>query len=138
MECRSKSSQNTGIAMLAAFCISDTLSAGLEKQLSQSSYLLYLKNCSKPSLSNGEEVSLFALAVLPGVSHVKCWAGHHQRGTGTHFLQHIIESSGSSYEFREFNIFVFLQSMYYLEVNFTVGHRSITCSALCFVGNTLL
>ena len=78
------------LAMLAAFCISDTLSSGLEKQLSQSSYLLYLKNCSKPSLSNAEEVSLFALAVLPGMSHIKCWAGHDQGGTGTHLLHHLI------------------------------------------------
>ena len=48
-----------------------------------------LKDCSKPSLSNGEEVSLFALAVFPGVSQIKCWAGHHQGGTGTHLLQHV-------------------------------------------------
>ena len=61
----------------------------VEEQSPHSSYLFNLKNCSKPFLSNGEEVSLFALAVLPGVSQTKCWAGHHQGGTGTHLLQHV-------------------------------------------------
>ena len=61
----------------------------VEEQSPDSSYLFNLKNCSKPFLSNGEEVSLFAHAVFPGVSQVKCWAGHHQGGTGTHLLQHI-------------------------------------------------
>ena len=61
----------------------------VEEQSPHSSYLFNFKDCSKPFLSNGEVVSLFALAVLPGVSHVKCWAGHHQGGTGTHLLQHV-------------------------------------------------